>query len=608
MRDQVIMQDICFIRADPDRPVYYYCAAAPSVQVTAGNQPDVQLQIFRNLNQPDDLYYATLSLQTQLASSPDAAQRAADASPDIPRDAILLPLQAIACSATLNIPDLIPGQTSKTSLSDQQYCYLSAKLDDDDDILLLASLMRTPASTPIAVSYKIDYLQQLPPATFELEANWDQVYRYLQRSIGFNLLIFSVGIEQTSAQLISEKIVTVKVRDTDPDGHMAQAAAELTQILTSQFFTPVIANEPQQTSPKAGFYLQQVSVENIDQRRLSGKISETTVVQRSLYPQALFAQLVNGTDYQADRAIVKRDLQDDFFAYREVRVSLLSDALDANILLVTARLRYGSNSRQLKFTRDDFGPKPFKEPSLIDPKTGKMLWPVEYDFTVYFNQSIGGVTSVSSGSLQTEMSEVFLDVESLYGRYDFAIEAAQQFDWQRYQSVLVTLRYRHRQQPNSSVSRSFQIDQASPRAHYSVMLPEPDEYQFDVNKTYSAAVNSPHIYAELQEPTGQDVYLFSTLYRQRVLTLSADMDWRRVEMVIVSASYACTPAETLQQVFQFTESDAAPRCFSADQLDPEQMTVCLDIWFTYQPGEGGDRPENVQCSTDANALDLATLS
>lgn len=130
----------------------------------------------------------------------------------MPRDAILLPLQAIACSATLNIPDLIPGQTSKTSLSDQQYCYLSAKLNDDDDILLLASLMRTPASTPIAVSYKIDYLQQLPPATFELEANWDQVYRYLQRSIGFNLLIFTVGIEQTSTQLISEKIVTVKVR------------------------------------------------------------------------------------------------------------------------------------------------------------------------------------------------------------------------------------------------------------------------------------------------------------------------------------------------------------------------------------------------------------
>ncbi len=209
-----------------------------------------------------------------------------------------------------------------------------------------------------------------------------------------------------------------------------------------------------------------------------------------------------------------------------------------------------------------------------------MLWPVEYDFTVYFNQSIGGVTSVSSGSLQTEMSEVFLDVESLYGRYDFAIEAAQQFDWQRYQSVLVTLRYRHRQQPNSSVSRSFQLDQTSPRAHYPVMLPEPDEYQFDVDKTYSAAVNSPHISAELQEPTGQDVYLFSTLYRQRVLTLSADMDWRRVEMVIVSASYACTPAETLQQVFQFTESDAAPRCFSADQLDPEQMSVDLDIWFT----------------------------
>ena len=108
-------------------------------------------------------------MQTQLASSSGATRRRRQ--PGHAARCDLLPLQAIACSATLNIPDLIPGQTSKTSLSDQQYCYLSAKLNDDDDILLLASLMRTPASTPIAVSYKIDYLQQLPPATFELEAN-----------------------------------------------------------------------------------------------------------------------------------------------------------------------------------------------------------------------------------------------------------------------------------------------------------------------------------------------------------------------------------------------------------------------------------------------------
>lgn len=608
MDNQLVVQNICFIRADPDRQIYYYCAAAPGITVNDDNQPVVQLQIFRNSDRPATVYYATLSLQTQLESSPEAARKAADASPDIPRDALLLPLQAIACSATLDIPGFIAGQTSKTSLSSQQFCYLLAKLTSGDDIALLASLMQAPASTPIAISYKIDYLQQLPPATFELEARWDQVYQFLQESFGFNLLIFSLDIEKTSSRLISEKVVRIRVRETDPDGHIKQAAAELTQILTSQFFTPVFARAPQQPQPEAGFYLQRVSIEDVEQRRLSGKLSETTVVQRSLYPQALFAELVKGTDYQADRVITKSDLQDDFFAFREVRVNLLSSELDDNIQLVVARLRYGDDNRQFNFRRGDTDPKLFKVASILDPKTGKMLWPVEYNFVVYFNQAIGGVTSVSSDSLQTELNDIYLDVESVYGRYDFMIKAASQFDWSWYQSVLVTLRCRHIQRPNSSISKSYQISQTAQQNSYPIMLPEPDLYLFDVSKEYSSAVNSPHISAVLNEPTSQDVYLFSTLYHQRVLTLSASMDWQQVAMVILSASYAYSPTDSLQQVFQFTESDAEPQRFSADQIDPKRLTVNLEIWFTYQPGQGGDKPDYVQTATVQDAIDIANLN
>lgn len=610
MNSQIVVQNICFIRADPDRPIYYYCAAAPSISVIDGNQPAVQLQIFRNSSQPATVYYAMLSLQTQLASSYEAAQAAAAASPEMPRDAILMPLQAIACSATLDIPGFVAGQTSKTSLSDQQNCYLLAKLPPEADIALLASLMATPATAPIAISYKIDYLQQLPPATFELEARWDQVYQFLQESFGFNLLIFSVDIEETSSRLISEKVVTIKVRDTDPDGHFAQAAAELTQILISEFFTPVFADVPQQAEPKPGFYLQRLSVEDIDQRRLSGKLSETTVVKRSLYPQALFAELVAGTDYQADRVIGQSDLQDDFFAHREVRVHLLSDEWDANVQLVTVRLRYGKDNKQFTFRKDDTGPKTFRSPSITDPKTGKMLWPVEYDFTVYLNQAVGGVRSVNSGPLSTELNDVYLDIESLYGRYDFVIKAASQFDWRWYQSVLVTLRCRHMKLPASSLSKSFQISETSQQHSYPVMLPNPDLYLFEVTKEYSCAANSPHIPAVLSEPTSQDVYLFSSLYHQRVLTLSADMDWGQVEMVLVSASYACLPGDDdiLQQVFQFTESDAAPQRFSADQIDPQRLSVDLEIWFTYQPGRQGDKPEYVQTSTVQDDIDIANLN
>lgn len=241
-----------------------------------------------------------------------------------------------------------------------------------------------------------------------------------------------------------------------------------------------------------------------------------------------------------------------------MRVNLLSTELDDNIQLVVARLRYGDNNRQFNFRRDDADPKLFRVASIRDPKTGKMLWPVEYSFVVYFNQAIGGVTSVSSDSLQTELNDVYLDIESVYGRYDFVIKAASQFDWSWYQSVLVTLRCRHIQRPNSSISKSYQISQTAQQDSYPVMLPDPDLYLFEVSKEYSTATNSPHIPAVLNEPTSRDVYLFSTLYRQRVLRLSASMDWQQVAMVIVSVSYAYSPTDSLQQVFQFTESDDAP--------------------------------------------------
>ncbi|WP_112289223.1 hypothetical protein [Rahnella sp. AN3-3W3] len=611
MNSQIVVQNICFIRADPDSALYFYCAAAPCIKVTHDNQPAVQLQIFRNSREPATVYYATLSLQPLLSSSPEAARAAADASPDIPRDAILLPLQAISCSATLDIPGFISGQTSKTALNDQQNCYLLARLSEQADIALLAKLMETPEATPVAVSYKIDYLQQLPPASFELEASWDKVYEFLQESFGFSLLVFSVDIEKTSSRLISEKVVTIKVRETDPDGHIAQAGAELTQILLSEFFTPVFADVPAQTQPRAGFYLQRVSVKDIEQRRISGKLTETTVVQRSLYPQALFGELVKGTDYQPDRVISQSDLQDDFFASRKVQISLLTPELDSNVQLVMARLRYGENIQQFTFRNGDVQPKHFKAPSILDPKTGKMLWPVGYDFTVYFNQPFGGVNSVSSGDLYTELDDIYLDLDSVYARYDFLIAAASQFDWNWYQSVLVTLRCRHMLLPASVVSKSFQITAGSPPVHYPVTLPNPDLYLFEVIKDYSSAVNSPHIAAEMNEPTSQTVSLFSSLYHQRVLMLSATLDWQEVGQVIVSASYAWSATDsnaTLQQVFKFTESDAAVQCFSADQPDPARLSVDLDIWFIYQPGQGKDKPEHIQTTTVQDSIDIANLN
>jgi hypothetical protein len=81
--------------------------------------------------------------------------------------------------------------------------------------------------------------------------------------------------------------------------------------------------------------------------------------------------------------------------------------------------------------------------------------------------------------------------------------------------------------------------------------------------------------------------------------------------VLVSASYAYLPGDDtppLQQIFQFTETEAAPQRFSADQIDPERLAVDLEIWFSYLPGQGGDKPEYVQTATGLDAIDIANLN
>lgn len=608
MSNIIIQNNIAFIPAALERPIFYYIAATPTCILHSDNTPAVQLQVFRNSSDPGDVYYAMLSLQTQLTSSQAAAQAAARSCPAIPADAVLQPLQAIACSATLNIPAMLPEQVNRASLSNEQVCYLFGRIEKKEDIEVLVTLLRSPQSAPVAVSYKVDYLQQLPPSTFELEANWQEVYDYLKTSVGFNILILSVDIEDISSTLISQRTVKIKTRQSDPDSHIIQAGEELTTILISEFFTPVFAHQAPETPPRFGFYLQQVSLKEMDNRRLSAKLSETTAVKRSIYPQALFGALVENSDYQPQRVIEMIDLKDDFFAHRTVNVHLLNPELDDNILLVVANMTYGKQNQALKFNAGAPQPQTFSRPSILDPNTGEMVWPVSYQFTVYFQQPIGGLASVSSGPMSTSLGDVFLDVESLYARYDFTIKTQSHFNWDWYDSVLVTVICQHLRQKNNRIAKSFLLDQHTTHVNYPQMLPDADLWQFDVTKQYSNAANAPHIPVTLNQAIGQDVFIFSTLYPQRTLQVAAGFDWQVVRQATVFLSYNSGPdGPVLQQMQMFTEDGENPQSFSADQLNADCRTIALEILVEFQPDHSNGNDPRINTTTDADFIDIAKL-
>ncbi|SLM62580.1 MULTISPECIES: hypothetical protein [Dickeya] len=594
-------QDICFINASLGSHVYYYCAAAPEI-VTRDNQPCVQYQVFRNNAQPDQ-YYAILSLQTQLLTSLTDAQYAAHHDTDIPADATLLPLPVMASTATLSIPGIMNANIHNTSLGNSQFCYMMVSLTQAQDIERLAALLKTPQAVPIAVSYKIDYLQQLPPSTFELNAQWQRVYDYLKTNVGFNALIFSVDIEHISETLLEQRLVTIQSTDIDPQSHVKEAGLELTQILMANFFTPVFGKVNTGAEPRFGFYLQQVSIEDIEQRTLSARIAQTSVVRRSFYPQALFTGLIGNSHYSAETVISYHTLADEFFACRTVNAQLLTPQLDANIKFVVLNLTYGTTTQSLVFSASKSGPQKFIAPSMIDPVTKRMVWPVEYSFTLNFNHPIGGVTNVTSAKMTTAMTELYLDVESLYSRYRFMIHAAKDFDWQWYSAIFVKIVCYQINHVDNHIAKSLLINRDNPSCEYELMLPEPEGYQFEVFKEYSVADNAAHIAAKIHEPTSQDITLFSRLYKQRQLLIVAGFNWEEIDQVIVTARYLASPSQTLKQDFSFSMGSPADALFSADQPDAEVTSVDLDILIVDKQGQV--HPKNI--STDADSIDIANL-
>ena len=412
MTNAILMQNICFIRAPNDKNTFYYTAAYPTVTVNKEGEASIQYQVFRNKVKTGEQYYAMLSLQSELNVSISEAKRTAAVSPDIPENATLLPLQVIGTRVTLSIPDIQSISNTAASLGNNNLCILQSSFTDVRQIETLDALLRNPDTAPIGLIYQLDYLLQFPPSKFELEANWQFVYRYLKKEVGFNFIIFSVDIQKITKSLFENNLVTIKTRSTTPDSHIVDAGKELTNILMGDFFSPTFSEKIPNQDKKSefGFFLkQQVSIIDEQHIILSARISETTVVQRSLFPQALFSTLVSNCNYDAEKIITQQTINDSFFDDRKVMINLLTPNINDNISLVAVTLNCNGYQKIYTFSndgKDNTQAKEFKVPSKIDPNSHVMVWPVDYQFTVYFKNGFNGVFEISSESLTTTLNQI----------------------------------------------------------------------------------------------------------------------------------------------------------------------------------------------------------
>ncbi|WP_017346985.1 hypothetical protein [Pantoea sp. A4] len=595
--------DVLFIAANEQQTIFYYCAGLPRLRLDNADHPAITYTIYRNAQQSETVYYAMLNLQSVLTCTYAQAEAAAREHREIPAEAILLPLQVTACHVTLDITGFIPTTVFPAAQNTTQNCLMAVKFSDTAEIETFKALLRQPTTTPLAVSYKIDYIQQLPPSTFELIAEWQQVYTYLEEHVGFNFLLFSVDIEKISSLLITEHYVTIKTRIVDPGSIVEQAGRELTQILLAEFFSPVFTPPTPQHADRVGFYLQKITQHDYSQRQLSARLEEYSAVKRAIYPQALLAQMVDAENYQAERIIQQQDISDDFFTRRKVTFHLLETELDSNILLLLLNVRYGEKDHNYTFNQEDVASKTFSVPAIIDADKA-MRWPVAYQFSLYFRTAIAGISEVHSDWQETSLEEAWIDAAALYSQYHFSFLAVPGFNWQWYSQVTLNVACTQYSESQRPVAQSLILTEQAPTAAWPVMLPGIENFQFSLKAEYQRVAGLPHLPATLHYPIGQQAMLYSSLFPQRSLLISASADWQQIRQIQAIVQFRCGDSTTpiLKQTFLFNQDRASPQLFSADQPDPERRTLTLLVVIDYLSAE--KKSEQYPLSTDEDAIDI----
>jgi hypothetical protein len=585
MDNHNVIDNVFFINS-PNKGVFYYASATPCAVNNENKQPQISYNVYQNNSDNKQQYYATLSIEAKLSISLKQAQQAANKSTSIPAGATLLPLQVISSTATLSIPGV--EQTSRTaaSLGNNNLSVTQLSFTDNNQIEILNALLEAPVTAPIALIYQQDYLLQMPPSVFELQADWTSVYKYIEKKFGFNIVVFSLDITNISKSLIEDKTVVINVKNTSPESHIEAAGKELTNILLAEFFQPVLSNKiPKDNNPRFGFIVnKKTSLTANNKRKLSARIDSTTVVKRSLFPQALFAQLVENSDYDAKKIIRQSTINNSFFTQRKVNVSLLNPMLEQGISLVTVLLKYNGKNKTFTFSADNLTDKLFSVESEVGSSPGSIVWPVDYAYTLYFTDSINGISQVSSESRSTTLEQIFIDVNALYQLYAFHIKTVESFNWDWYKSVTVTVNSTTGQQPHNNFSKTYFLDKNKNDEQLILSLPKPEQFSFSTHLTYTVNDNSPHLPADIQQPSAQDTYIYSTLYSQRKLLLTADYNWDEVNTVLVQLSYNYQNSDgekplTLQQSIKFNKENTS-QLFSADQLDPDLKDIEINLVIT----------------------------
>lgn len=476
--------------------------------------------------------------------------------------------------------------------------------------------------SPIGVVYSLDFLGLRPAYHVSVHVDWDLVQKHLEQHEEINIpLVYSSSIDKVVDELVEARIIEIKA-DTfvlEDDGSPViarrdEALAEVKDMITETFFEPTLDPIDRSDDADSGmrtagrvlmaifsgglsetccFRRKEVDVQRIEKKRLDVAMSERTTVKRTVFPQGHLSGLfrvLRETGLELDRFVTSVDLDDPWFARREIEViSRAEYALDA-VRSVDVELSYGGDVISVLLTADHPRER-VSWPSRLSG--GGMVREVEVRHTVNFAGVDGSErpTSLTSAVETTRGDALEIDPRDIYAISPVPIVALS-YPWERYPHVEVEVAYTD---PAHQIALAdvFLLDASRTEAVWNMFVRDPARTAFRYRVTHRAADQRDHR-TDWLETEDERITIRDPFPNGRVLDVVPAVDWTTVDRVFVDLSYVDEAHGLREEAsFEFNRDASQTQSFAVRLADPARREVSYRVTIMHTGGRIVEVPPSV---------------
>ncbi|MEM8849191.1 MAG: hypothetical protein AAGE03_04065 [Pseudomonadota bacterium] len=338
---------------------------------------------------------------------------------------------------------------------------------------------------PASVFYELEFVGQMQAYNVRVEADWDQVYNFIQENRQAGFLFFRKEVDDITTELIDTRVINITSTldltdpDTDPDALQAEfqdVRSDLQDMVLETFFEPITNPnevEPNTNStldnladsfmrihtlasgwPSVGHTRRELTAEQ--RRSIQVDYSTARAVRRRIYPQAHVNVLFDELGLTRDDLVRIVDGDDDMWRQLPFRATCEADFAGSNISRVVLDVQYVKDTDfdaslegegggipadgQLWSFMFETGEEVFEKATWFDPEIGARFF---YRYRIFFDPAgmPGPTNSVSSAWTQIQSRDIVVDAAKLFEREDVVVQTVGSFPWDRYPEVLLRLRY-----------------------------------------------------------------------------------------------------------------------------------------------------------------------